>query len=70
VGLTDGVLDGGRHVEVDEYECGLGQRRGGAGGEHAGVARACSDEDDPAGVAGGLAEARHRVLLILASRAC
>jgi hypothetical protein len=70
VRLTDGVLDGDGDVGVDEDDGRLGQRRGGAGGEHAGVTRSCADEDDPTGTAGGLTEARHRVLLILARRPC
>ena len=60
---------GYRHVGVDEYLGGLCDRRRGACGQHAWVARSCADEDDPAGAADGLAEARHRVLLILALRA-
>ena len=69
VRVADGVLDGDRDVGVDQHDAGLGQRRGGAGGEHARVTGPCADEDDPAGRAGGLLEARHRVLLILAWRA-
>jgi hypothetical protein len=66
---VDGVLDGGGDVAVDEDLGGLGDRCGGACGQHAGVTRSGADEDDPAGAADGLAEARHRVLLILALRA-
>ena len=69
VRLADGVLDRDGDVGVHEDDGRRGQRRGRPGGQHAGVARSCADEDDPSGRAGGRAGARHRVLLILARRA-